>query len=350
MLTNTTPHNAPEGSLLADDRFLRKVATFYHIEGKTQEAIASLLRCSRQTICKALQKAEDRGIIRISVVPEERTGYLYNLARDLRFTLGVEELHLVPGCSLDRMSPHATKDDVIAGITATAARYLDQLLTQHDILAVTGGKTIMRNVVRQLQPSKRLPSLQVVPTIGFVEKYTSIGDANLIAYDIANAYGASHAWLPIPALVETYEQQQQARALPLVRDVFTLIERATIILMTLWTPDPDHGLVKRGVLTEPQVRALQECHPVVDINHWVFDAQGSCINERLQPPPYYLTGLEIPRLRERIKQGRTNVILVAGASKSHIPAIQAALKAGLANILITDHVTAESLRATINTT
>src|SRR5690349_7173239 len=161
-----------EGSLLADDRFLRKVAVFYHVEGKTQESIASLLYCSRQTISKALQKAEDRGIVRISVIPEERTGYLYNLARDLRFTLGLEELHLVPGCSFDTASPQDVNEDVIAEITAAAARYLDHLLTQHDILAVTGGRTIMRNVIRHLQPSKHLPTLQVVPTIGFVEKYT----------------------------------------------------------------------------------------------------------------------------------------------------------------------------------
>jgi deoxyribonucleoside regulator len=349
MSINTTSHNIPEGSLLADDRFLRKVAIFYHIEGKTQEAIAALLYCSRQTISKALQKAEDRGIVRISVIPEERTGYLYNLARDLRFTLGLEELHLVPGRSLDTISSHNGNEDVIAEITAAAARYLDQQLTQHDILAVTGGRTIMRNVVRHLKPSKNLPDLQVVPTIGFVEKHTSIGDSNLVAYDIANAYGARPTWLPIPALVETQEQQGQARALPLVRDVFKMIERATIIMMGIWTPDLDHDMVKRGVLSQQQVTALQACHPVADINHWVFDREGRCINNLLQPPPYYLTGLEIPRLRERIKQERTKVILVAGASKSRIPAIQAALKAGLANILITDHITAECLKIEAST-
>ncbi|WP_268963485.1 sugar-binding domain-containing protein [Reticulibacter mediterranei] len=44
----------------------------------------------------------------------------------------------------------------------------------------------------------------------------------------------------------------------------------------------------------------------------------------------------------------TKVILVAGASKSRIPAIRAALKAGLANVLITDHITAQSLKAEVN--
>jgi deoxyribonucleoside regulator len=44
--------------------------------------------------------------------------------------------------------------------------------------------------------------------------------------------------------------------------------------MGLWTPDMDHDMVKRGVLSEQQVQMLQRYHPVADINHWVFDAEG----------------------------------------------------------------------------
>src|SRR5690348_14673006 len=105
--------NSSEGSLLANDGFLRTVATYYHIEGQTQETIATLLYCSRQTISKALQKAEDRGIVRIVVVPDERIGYLSHIAHELRFTLGLGELHLVPGSSFDDV---AVNEDVVAEI------------------------------------------------------------------------------------------------------------------------------------------------------------------------------------------------------------------------------------------
>jgi DNA-binding transcriptional regulator LsrR (DeoR family) len=83
--------------------------------------------------------------------------------------------------------------------------------------------------------------------------------------------------------------------------------------------------------------------PVVDINHWVFDAAGRCINEIADSFPYTLSGLEIPYLKEKIQQSNTKVILVAGGSPSYIPAIRAALKAGIANILVTDHTTAQFL-------
>jgi DNA-binding transcriptional regulator LsrR (DeoR family) len=63
----------------------------------------------------------------------------------------------------------------------------------------------------------------------------------------------------------------------------------------------------------------------------------------LEPPPYFLSGLEIPRLKEKIQRTSAKVILVAGGGPSYVPAIRAALEAGLANILVTDHVTAQLL-------
>ncbi len=343
MLTNTPQGNIPEGKLLSDDRFLRRVAQLYYEDGQTQEAIAEMEGCSRQAIGKALQRARDRGVVRISVVPEQRTGYLRNLSRDLRVELGLEDLVVVAGRNLSEIPPEETAEDVLADIATTAADYLDQLLTDSDILAVSGGRNIMRNVVRYLKPTKLLPNLQVVPTIGFVEPHTNLGDSNLIAYDIATAYGARHAWLPIPAIVETREQCEHARSLPLVRDVLQTIEQANVIMMGLWPTHFNDDLVARGVLPQEEINALQAHKAVMDINHWAFDANGRCINDHLTPPPYYLTGLEIPRLRDRIRNGKAKVILVAGASLSYASGIRAALKAGIANILITDHVTAQLL-------
>ncbi len=221
-----------------DDRFLsehnlRQIAALYYEQGLSQEAIADMMQCSRQTIGKALTRAKDRGIIRISVMPALRTGYLHNMARDLRVNLGLEDLVLVPGRVPQDPETDSPADDVLSDISAAAAEYLDSLLTNKDILAVSGGKSIMRQVVRCLKPTKLLTGLQVLPAIGFVQPHTNFGDANLIAYDIAQAYGAKNAWLPIPAIVTSREQCEQARSLPLVRDVLEKLEQATVFITGL---------------------------------------------------------------------------------------------------------------------
>lgn len=342
-MPETLQGNNAEARLLADERFLRKIAYLYYQDGHSQENIADMESCSRQTVGKALQKARERGVVRISIVPDLRTGYLRNLSREVRVQLGLEDLILVAGRNLDTIAAEDRLDDVGTEIATAAAEYLDQLLTDEDILAVSGGKTFMRNLVRYIKPTKLLPQLQVVATIGFVESRTNYGDANLIAFDLAEAYGASHVWFPCPAFLPDKEQVQSTRKLPIIKEGYNLMNQASVVVTSLFTPHADDKLIMRRILSPEQLEAIEPYQPVVDINHWVFDESGRCINELLDPPPYYLSGLEIPRLKDKIQRGNAKVILVAGGSARYIPAIRAALKAGLANILVTDHVTAQFL-------
>lgn len=337
------PGNSNETKLLSDERFLRKVAYLYYEDGHSQETIAEMEFCSRQAVSKALQKAKDRGIVRISIIPDLRTGYLRNLSREVRVQLGLEDLLLVAGRNTNAIAANDHLDDVMMEITNAAADYLDQMLTDADIVAVSGGRRFMRNLVRYVKPNRALPHMQVVATIGFVESRTSPGDANLIAYDLAQAYGANHLWFPCPAFLADSEQVELTRRLPLIKEAYEMMTRANVIVMGLWTPGTNKDMIARGILSREQLEVIEAYQPVADINHWVFDASGACINKMLDPFPYSLSGLEIPQLKDKIQKNNTKVILIAGGSPSYIPAIRAVLKAGLANILVTDHITAQTL-------
>src|SRR5437660_11550982 len=108
--------NVTEARLLSDERFLRKVAYQYYEDGYSQEAIAGMEFCSRQTVSKALQKARDRGIVRISIVPDLRTGYIRNLSREVRLELGLEDLVLVAGQNMNDIGVDAVLDEVVIQI------------------------------------------------------------------------------------------------------------------------------------------------------------------------------------------------------------------------------------------
>ena len=350
--------NGSEARLLSDERFLRKVAYMYYEDGNSQEGIAEKEFVSRQTVSKALQKAKDRGIVRVSIVPDMRSGYLRNLSREARIGLELDDVVLVPGTNFEGMKEHETAEEVVVEIAQSAADYLDQLLTNTDILAVSGGTTFMRNVARYINPNRLLPHLQVVAMLGFVEAHTSDGDANLIAYDIAQAYGGRHTWCcvpailpppstlkkllpPLPNLEESFAMLLQHD--PIIKQAINLHDKANVVMMSVWPPHMNNEMLVRGILSREQLQAVESMDPAVDINHWVFDAEGRCINTLLDPRPYYLSGLAIPDLKEKIRKEGTKVIVVAGGGPAYVPALRATLKAGLANILITDHVTAQLL-------
>lgn len=340
-----------ETRLLGDERFLRKVAHLYYEEGYSQEMIAEKESCSRQTVSKALQKAKERGIVRISIVPDLRAGFLRNLARDVRTELDLEDLVLVPGRSFDHLKEgQSSFDDVVIEITTAAADYLDQLLKDGDKLAICGGSTFMRNMERYLKPTKLLPNLDVIATIGFVQARTTYGDANLIAHDIATAYGGRHTWFCAGAFFPNATDdfnlegfQALIRNYPMLDAAYSLYEQASIFMLSVWPPHTNDDVITHGIISQEQMQAIDNLNPVADINHWVFDARGRCINELLDSPPYYLTGFEIPRLKTILQGSGKKSILVAGGGPGYIPAIRAVLRAGVANILITDHVTAQLL-------
>ncbi len=342
-MPETLQGNNAEARLLADERFLRKIAHLYYEDGNSQETVAELESCSRQTVGKALQKARERGIVRITVMPDARMGYLRNLSRDGRVQLGLEDLVLVPGRNINEISSQEVQEDVVIDITTTAAEYLDQLLTDDDIVSVSGGKRFMRGLVRHIKPSRLLSQMQVVATIGFVRPRTSYGDANLIAFDLAEAYGANHTWFPCPAFLPDKQQLDSILQLPTITEAYNLMNHSTVVVSSLFTTHKDEELLRSGVIGPEQLEVFDRYRPVVDINHWIFDAEGRCINDLLDPPPFYLSGLDIPRLKDKIQRSSTKVILIVGGSARYIPAIKAALKAGIVNILITDHITAQLL-------
>ena len=340
---------ASEANALVDDLFLRKIAYMYYEDNLSQEEIAEKVSFSRQFVSKALQKAKERGIVKTMIVPDLREGYLRKLSRDARRGLNLDDVILVPGRSPSESSEEGeVQEDVVAEIGAAAAEYLDQVLQDVETLAVSGGKTFMRNVVSHLNPSRQLSNLRVVSMIGFVESHTTAGDANLVAHDIAQAYGATHIWYCIPALmphmpdVPPEALRDLNLSLKVTRDAILLNEQAEVYMFGLWTPRTNDEVVMKGILSRDIMSAFESYQPAVDINHWVFDAEGRCINELLDPPPFHLTGFPIPMLKQRIADG-AQVIVVVGGSSAYVPAIRAVLKAGLANILVTDHITASQL-------
>src|SRR5205807_777158 len=113
-MPDTTQGNNSEARLLGNEQFLRRVAYMYYEDGHSQETIADMEFCSRQTVSKALQKAKDRGIVRISIVPDLRTGYLRNLSREVRRELNLEDLVVVPGRNFESVEADETLDDVVA--------------------------------------------------------------------------------------------------------------------------------------------------------------------------------------------------------------------------------------------
>ena len=76
-----------------DQDLLYAVAVMYYQDGLNQEEISKRMQLSRPMVSRLLAKAQERGIVRITVEKPEPIG---NLAEKLERTLELEKVYIAP--------------------------------------------------------------------------------------------------------------------------------------------------------------------------------------------------------------------------------------------------------------
>ncbi|MGD8237447.1 MAG: sugar-binding domain-containing protein [Armatimonadota bacterium] len=323
------------------DKLMLRAARLYHEEGLSQEQIARRLFMSRPEVSRLLSKAKEAGVVRITVVPPTPQEYLEELRRQVRERFELRDVILAPG--REEIPDQETLHSLLHLIAAAAARYLDETLSDDDVLSVAWGYNT-RNVMRHLQPSKILPSLTVVPMLGCLSHRMDLFDSNGLARDFAMAYGGQHLGLPAPAIVRTRRQQKLAAELPLVRETLEALRRATVAITSMAPASRNTTAVREGFIRAEELTRLVEAGAVGEMCGWYFDERGRGVSHK--GVASYPIGMELRALREMVvKREGCRVIGIAGADPERYPPILAALRGRLINVLATDHITATRLLA-----
>ncbi len=322
------------------DDLLLEAARLHYEDGLTQAEVADALGLTRVKVNRLLQTARQLGVVQFLVVPRMEHAYLKNIEDDLKAAYGLQDLLLVPGRAemLDGSLPTNSREAIVETLARAAAQYLDRRLTNEDILCINWGR-VMRSVVDHLRPSRPLPGLRVLPMLGILNVRADDFEANLLASEIANAYGGNYAYLVAPAIVRNPADKAVVRGLPLVRETLALLARSTVAITTIAPADPINAtMVQRGWLERGEIEELVVRGAIGEICSWWFDASGC----EVQDERCYPIGLGLKGLKEMVATGR-RVVAVVGADQSRIAPVHAALVGGLVNVLITDHVTARVL-------
>ena len=316
------------------------VAIRHYELGEPIDALAADRGVDQSTIRRWLSRAKKEGIIQTLVVPplndEDRTA----LGQDVRYRFELEDVVVVPGREdvFDATAESATKETLVFSIAQAAARYLENHLTNNDILLVPWGR-MANYIARQLRAPRPLPGLTVVPMEGVLGVDYDPFEANILASSIASKFGGHSLLLPAPAVVDG-ELGEVIETLPLVGRVMRIYREATAAIVPLASPDPERSTVVRmGLLSPDVVKGLIARGAVGEIaSHWWFDHQGRVVGQEQIHP----IGLGLDGLSQMVRR-RAKVIAVVGGSKERVPPLKVALDHKLANVLITDHITAQLL-------
>lgn len=298
------------------------VAKLYYKSDYSQQQIANKLNLSRPTVSRLLQYAKDKGFVQI------------NISDPIEDNISLEE-KLCKKYNLDVVkiaySPLNTSSEIKKSISMKAAEYLYEIAKDGDIIGVSWGTTIYKMALNLKH--KALKGVQIVQLKGGI----SHSQNNTYAYEVvelfSEAFSTVGRYLPLPVMFDTVQIKELIERDKHIRNILDLGRQANIAVFTVGTVKDDALLFRLGYIDQKDREIIQK-KAAGDICSRFFDLNGNICDKDLDERT---VGIKLEELKEKEKR-----ILVAGSQRK-ITAIEASLRGGFANILITDQYTAEEL-------
>ena len=308
-------------------RQLEAVATMKYKLGLSNAEIAKRLDVSAMSISRFLDMALDAGIVRISV----RTSITEDdeLENDLKNRFGLRDAVVASG---------GFDSNPLSITASSAAEYLDMILTDDDVLGIAAGNTIGMTIPHIRLSSMRDPSdLHVVQIMG--GNYNA-GKSNpsYMINTFVNRFGAKGFLMQVPQYARTVEQYEAARA-SLWDTFLAQWKSCTVLLFALGTLSEEIINENDGMVSESDYDELVQKRAVGRLFGYWIDSDGKLLdcssNRKIFAIPFEIAK-DVP------------LKIAVSSGEDRIPVIQAALKTGLLDVLITDSRTAKKLLLSVD--
>jgi len=306
-------------------KLMVQIATLYYNNGLTQEQIAKELGITRLRVNKLLQEAKQVGVVQIKVVnPLESHAHL---RESLVKAYGLKDAEI--SLESDDTSPRFAPE-----LGRAAAAVVNRLLGRVRTIGIGWGTSVYE-CVQAMQGGARngVPPL-VVPLIGGMGDTSAHFQINWIAAELAKRIGGEVRPLHAPYLVERPEIKQAFLSDHVLAETVSLWDQLDMAIVGVGVNLTRSPLLNSPYFTPRHLVELQRQKIAGDICSRFFDSEGRLcrwdINERL-----------IAVTLEQIRACPLVVAVAGGGGK--FAAIQAALRAGYIDVLVTDSITAERL-------
>lgn len=304
-----------------DPELAARICWYYFKEAQTQEEIAQRLGITRKRVNQLLGEARQAGLVQISIIGGR--GACYELEAALVAQFDLRQAIVVP-------SP-MPGTDVRPFVGAAAGQYISSQLPHGAALGISWGGTI-NAAAQNLIPRSGMQNRVVMLSGGLAES-TLINPYDNAAM-MARALDATCSYLTAPMYAETVELRDALINSEPIGSVIAMVPKLDMALLSAIDLSEQSKSLEYGVISPKIWASLREAGAVGDICGHYLDEQG-------RPVDHPIASLVInPALRE-LQRISTLVLAAGGLQKLKI--IEAAIKARLCHVLITDERTAIEL-------
>ncbi|MDD3115685.1 MAG: sugar-binding transcriptional regulator [Anaerovibrio sp.] len=304
------------------DKLAINVAKLYYRSDFSQQKIAQELGVSRPSISRLLQYAKDKGYVNIQIIdPVEDMSHM---EQRLKEKLHLKDVKIASSTIND-------EEEIKKYLGITAAKYLDSILKDGDIIGVYWGSTLY-HMAQSLVP-KAVKGSQIVQLGGSISNSEWNNYAREILDAFADNFDTVAHYLPLPVLFDTKATKDLVDKDRYVKRVLELGRNANIALFSVGTVRPNAMFFRLGYTNIEEQEKIQK-NSVGDICSRFFDVEGRICYRDLDDRTVGITLNELCN--------KEYSIMISGG-EAKIPAIRAALKGHYANVLITDQFTGKAL-------
>lgn len=320
--------------------------------------VAEELGIPFQRVTNRLHRAFELGMFGVNVALPSEQQDLLRLEAAVAAEFNLKRVRLVPGFP-DILAPNnpiqrrKVHDAVIRTMARATVEHLGEIIAARASceqpalqIGVAWGRTL--SIVAEQMRATAWPGqsrwIRFIPIIGITaSENRKPVEANIIAMNLAQAVGGEAEQLPCPACVPRSDYEQITRT-PLVQNVLRRLPQCDVVITSMGAiPDANQNGVEIRLSNDPALsRKIEESArssgAVGDICLNLFDGEGNEVR-----CDYAAVGLDYRQIKTIAAAPQRDVILVVGGNRRRFESLRAALRGGLASVLISDTVTARWL-------
>jgi DNA-binding transcriptional regulator LsrR (DeoR family) len=221
----------------AQHRLIARVAQLYHEQHLTQEEIANQLRFSQGTVCRLLQKAEQHGVVRVTVTPP--AGTFVDLEELLERKFGLVQVMIARAAS-------EAEETVQTALGAAAAHFLETIVKSREVIGVDAESATIRSTAEQMHPVWKVADCQVVQLLGGTGESATAKNLQYLVTQLADRLQGEALYLPAPGVVDSNEAAAILAQDPHLRQTVALFNRVTLALVGIDGLEPSPQRTSTG--------------------------------------------------------------------------------------------------------
>ncbi len=303
------------------DRLRARAVWLYHVEGSTQNDIATQLGISRVMVVRLLADARRRNEVRVTV--SAPLAELIELERQLETRFNIARVIIAPFAD--------PEEDPVKVIAAAAGNFISGLMKSGMTVGVGWGRTLYNTL--PFITGETLEDFRVVSLLGGIAAARRFNPAEF-AWQFAELFQGEGFLIPAPAVVDSAETKHALLERCGLSAIFEMATKLDVALLSVGGITNLTTSYRTGYITEADRRSLIDAGAVGDVLYNFIDENGDLVAHDVNNRVISVNLSLLRRTAERV--------LISGGKEKRI-ALRAAIKILNPSTLITDEQTAKAL-------